>query len=219
MIPSTLDDGDVKLEVQAQSLYRRLLMSDTDAKSRLTIRATLLAIFGFPLLIVLSCGGFLAMWGRDELLAEFTTVHKNYAIRVYAEPAFHYEPPGYLYFELANWGEIQIPRRRFMGIGSERTPGSQFRLLETPDNEVIALVLDSEVQMIHEFSSGYTWPGPYTNVTEIQWQVAERLIPRLQEVEPTLRCPRQTDYRRELDRLQAKVSGNRSNAQQTGSHR
>lgn len=174
-------------------------MPESANKGRLHARAALLTAIGTLLLLVL-CGGGLLIWGRDELLAEFTTAHKNYTLRVYAEPAVHYEPPGYLYFELEQWGTIQIPRRRFMGIGAERTPSSQFTFLETPDHEVIALVLNNEVQMIHEFSSGFTWPGPYTNVTEIQWQTAEQLIARLRAVQPSLGSSRQVWYRKELDR-------------------
>ena len=91
-----------------------------------------------------------------------------------------------------------------MGIGPERKPTQEFRLITTADDEVAALVLNDEVQMIHEFSSGYTWPGPYTNVTEPQWQIAEMLLQRLRIAHPEIRCPRQDWYRRELDRRQAK---------------
>lgn len=140
---------------------------------------------------------------RDEQIASFT-IGPHLAINVYAEGDFHYEPPGYIYFELRQWGEIRVPRRRFMGIGPERKPSQKFTLIRTPDDEVAALVLNGEVQMIHEFSSGYTWPGPYTNVTEPQWQIAELLLQRLRSEHPEVRCPRQDWYRRQLDRQHAK---------------
>ena len=140
---------------------------------------------------------------RDEQLASFA-IGPHLRINVYAEGDFHYEPPGYIYFELKQWGQTCVPRRRFMGIGPERKPTQEFRLITTADDEVAALVLNDEVQMIHEFSSGYTWPGPYTNVTEPQWQIAEMLLQRLRIAHPEIRCPRQDWYRRELDRRQAK---------------
>ena len=135
---------------------------------------------------------------RPEQLASFQV--GPWTIDMYAEGEFHYEPPGYIYFELKQWGQTRIPKRRFMGIGPERKPSQRFRLVATHDEEVVALVLGNEVQMIHEFSSGYTWPGPYTNVTEPQWQMAELLLPRLRAAHPEIRCPRQDEYRRRLDR-------------------
>lgn len=135
---------------------------------------------------------------RHEPLASFQV--GPWTINVYAEGEFHYEPPGYIYFELKQWGQPRIPERRFMGIGGERKPLQRFRLVTTPDEEIIAIVLGNEVQMIHEFSSGYTWPGPYTNVTEPQWQMAELLLQRLFAADPGISCPRQDDYRKHLDR-------------------
>lgn len=139
---------------------------------------------------------------RHERLATFQVGRSS--INVYAEGAFRYEPPGFIYFELKQNGQTVIPQRRFMPIGGERKPAKNFSLIKTSDEEVIAIVLDNEVQMIHEFSSGYTWPGLYTNVTEPQWQMAELLLQRLRDDNPELRCSRQTSYRQELDRRQAK---------------
>ena len=146
----------------------------------------------------LSCGGCWMLFGRSERLATFAV--GPYTIDVFAEPEFHYEPPGYVYFELQKWGETLIPRRRFMGVGPERKPARKFTLIKTADEEIVALVLDNEIQMIHEFSTGFTWPGPYTNVTEPQWQAAELLLQRLQTENPVIRCSRQDGYRSELDR-------------------
>jgi hypothetical protein len=140
---------------------------------------------------------------RHEQIASFQ-IGAHWTINVYAEGDFHYEPPGYLYFELEQWGQTRIPQRRFMGIGPERKPAQHFSLITTSDEEVIALVLNNEVQMIHEFSSGYTWPGPYTNVTKPQWQIAEMLLQRLRVDNPAIRCPRQDWYRKQLDRQQPK---------------
>jgi hypothetical protein len=145
----------------------------------------------------------LCVLSRDEQIGTFS-IGRSYTIDVYAEGDFHYEPPGYIYFELRQWGQIRVPRRRFMGIGPERKPRDKFRLVTTSDEEVAALVLNDEVQMIHEFSSGYTWPGPYTNVTEPQWQIAESLLQQLRSAHPEVRCTRQDWYRKELDRRKAK---------------
>lgn len=146
----------------------------------------------------LSCGGCWLLFGQSERLATFAV--GPYTINVFAEPEFHYEPPGYIYFELQQWGQTRIPERRFMRVGPERKPAHDFRLIKTADDEIVALVLNNEIQMIHEFSSGFTWPGPYTNVTEPQWQIAELLLQRLRADNPGVSCSRQADYRRELDR-------------------
>ena len=135
---------------------------------------------------------------RHEQIASFEV--GPWTVNVYAEGAFHYEPPGYIYFELKQWGQTRIPQRRFMGVGPERKPVQPFRLVATSDEETVALVLNNEVQMIHEFSSGYTWPGPYMHVTETQWQTAEMLLQRLRAANPEIRCSRQESYREELDR-------------------
>ena len=153
-------------------------------------------VFGF---LILARVGFGFLFGRPELLTTFTT--GPYTINVYAEPEFTYESPGYIYFELQRWGRTRIPQRRFMAIGSERKPRQDFALIMTADEETVALVLNNEVQMIHEFSSGYTWPGPYTNVTEAQWQIAEMLLQRLRATNPEILCSRQERYGKELDRL------------------
>ncbi len=87
-----------------------------------------------------------------------------------------------------------------MGIGPERTPGAPFSLITTPDEEIVAIVLRNEIQMIHEFSSGFTWPGPYTNVTEHKWEAAEPMIAKLLKANDRIRCSRQDGYRRFLDR-------------------
>jgi hypothetical protein len=167
------------------------------AVSRLLLKAFLICVLpGVALFVLL---GYLM---RHEQLASFQIGHRT--INVYAEGDFHYEPPGYIYFELKQWGQTRIPQRRFMGIGPERKPRQDFTLITTADEEIVALVLSSEVQMIHEFSSGYTWPGPYTNVTEPQWQIAEMLLQRLRATHPEVHCPRQEWYRKELDRRESK---------------
>lgn len=135
---------------------------------------------------------------RPEQLASFQV--GPWTINVYAEGEFHYEPPGYIYFELKQWGQTRIPQRRFMQVGPERKPMQHFGLVTSSDQEIIAIVLNNEIEMIHEFSSGYTWPGPYTNVTEPQWQIAELLLQRLRAANPGIRCTRQVWYRTDLDR-------------------
>ncbi|WP_144989801.1 hypothetical protein [Gimesia aquarii] len=142
--------------------------------------------------------------GHEQIASfSFGPIYKNEAafkLNVYAESETHYEPPGYIYFEIKWWGKTKIPQRRFMGIGVERKPKQNFTLVTTKDDEIVALLLNNEVQMIHELSSGFTWPGPYTNVTEPQWQMAELLLQKLRATKPDIRCPRQEDYRKELDR-------------------
>jgi len=186
-------------------------MSDENtAPERFTLRSVALStilVFGF---ITLPCGGCWMLFGRSERLATFTT--GPYTINVYAEPEFHYEPPGYIYFELLQWGQIRIPERRFMGIGPERKPRQAFALIKTTDDEIVALTLNNDIQMIHEFSSGFTWPGPYTNVTEPQWRMAELLLQRLRADNPGVSCLRQSGYRKNLDR-QRKEGGGQTGTQ------
>lgn len=133
--------------------------------------------------------------GRSEHLATFAI--GTYRIHVFAEPAALYEPPGFIYFDIQQSG---LQERRFMRVGPERVPAGKFTLITISSNEVIALVLDNEIQMIHEFSSGFTWPGPYTNVTEPQWKMAELLIQQLRMENPEVKCSRQQSYLEELER-------------------
>jgi hypothetical protein len=156
----------------------------------------LFLICTLPTVVLVVLLGYLM--GRHEQLASFQV--GPWTINVFAEGGFHYEPPGYIYFQLKEWGQTLISERRFMGIGGERKPTQRFRLVMTRDEGTIAIVLENEVQMIHEFSSGYTWPGPYTNITEPQWQIAELLLQRLRAANPEIRCTRQNWYRKELDR-------------------
>jgi hypothetical protein len=164
----------------------------------ITVRRLLARSLFLSVLLVPTIFLPLAYLSRPEQLESFRV--GPWTINVYAEGPFHYEPPGYIYFELKQWGQTRIPERRFMGIGGERKPSDRFGLISTPGDEVVALVLNNEVQMIHEFSSGYTWPGPYTNVTEPQWQMAELLLQRLRASNPEITCPHQDWYRRDLDR-------------------
>lgn len=138
-----------------------------------------------------------AYLSRMEQLESFQV--GRWTINVYANSEFFYEQKGGIYFEINQWGRSHIPQRQFMRIGSERKPTQRFRLVKTPDDEIVAIVLKNEIQMIHEFSSGYTWPGPYT-VSEPQWQMAELLLERLRAAAPEVSCPRQQEYRRQLDR-------------------
>jgi len=168
-------------------------MFELRAAGRIVLKASLLGILGGVALMTL------AVWlMRPERLASFEV--GPWTVDVYAEGEFFYEPPGYIYFELKQWGWTRIPERRFMGVGPERKPSGEFGLVATDDGEIIAIVLNNQIQMIHEFSSGYTWPGPYTNVTEPQWEMAELLLPRLLADNPGTSCPRQAEYRGELDR-------------------
>lgn len=182
-------DADSAHERQSQPARRGLLKSCL----MVTLAYFLISVtFGVGLVLLLAY-----LMGHEQL-ASFQV--NPWTINVYAEGDFHYEPPGYIYFELKQWGQSRITERRFMGVGPERKPSQRFRLVMTPDREIVAIVLGNEVQMIHEFSSGYTWPGPYTNVTEPQWQMAELLLQRLRAANPEISCPRQDGYRRELDR-------------------
>jgi len=153
------------------------------------------AIATCALFFLCCCGGML--FDRDELLDTFSV--GPHTINIYAEPNFFYEPPGYIDFELEQWGQTRVSKRRFMGIGPARKPQQSFTLITSDDDEVVALLLNNDVQMIHEFSSGFTWPGPYTNVTEPQWQTAELLLQKLRDTDHTIRCSRQVQYRKELD--------------------
>jgi hypothetical protein len=203
--------GEVIGAVRLQSDRSRPkdMSDDKTASEPIALRSTALGailVFGF---LAFSCGGCWMLIDRSERLATFTV--GPYTINVFAEPEFHYEPPGYIYFELQQWGQTRIPQRRFTGIGSERKPAHEFTLIKTADEQIVALVLRNDIQMIHEFSSGFTWPGPYTNVTEPQWQTAELLLQRIRVDNPGVSCSRQLGYRGELDRRHRK-DGEQSHA-------
>jgi hypothetical protein len=176
------------------------MTGENSATKPAALRSVALGTILVSCLLMLSCGGCWMVFGRSERLATFAI--GSYTINVFAEPEFHYEPPGFLYFELRQWGHTRIAQRRFMGVGPERKPAQEFTLITTIDEEIVALVLNNDIQMIHEFSSGFTWPGPYTNVTEPQWQIAELMLQRLRANNPGVSCSRQARYRNALDRRQ-----------------
>lgn len=157
------------------------------------------AIWVLPTMVIF---GLLVFAGRDELLATFS-IGSHRVLNIYAESEFHYEPPGYLYFEIKQWEEIRVPRRRFMGVGAERKPQETFALISCDNDEVIALLLDNDVHMIHEFESGFTWPG-WPQVTEFQLDMTEILLRRLRQAHPNITCSRQAKYRESLNRLPKK---------------
>lgn len=170
-----------------------MFVSELRAAGRIVLKAFLWAVPGAVALVLL------AIWMTSpERIATFDLY--PWTVDVYAEAEFNYEPPGYISFYLKKWGRTHAPGRWFMVVGPERKPSGPFKLVATDDGEIIAIVLNNQIQMIHEFSSGYTWPGPYTNVTEPQWEMAELLLPRLIADNPGLSCPRQAEYRGELDR-------------------
>lgn len=177
-------------------------MSNEPAKKELDLRGGIICNVIVAILFPCCLIVFLGVMYQHERLSSFEI--GPYTINVFAESNFDYDPPGYIYFELKLWGQTQIPERRFMGIGFERKPQESFTLAKTDDAEIVALVLKDEIQMIHEFSSGFTWPGPYTNVTESQWEIANTLLQKLRASNPNISCPRQEEYRKTLDRQKSK---------------
>lgn len=81
-----------------------------------------------------------------------------------------------------------------MSIGQERKPRGEFELMTSEDGDVVSLTLHNDVVMMHEFSTSYTWPGEYTNITDNQYQQGKRLFLKLHSSNRQLTCSRQDDY-------------------------
>lgn len=156
-----------------------------------TLVIGLITCFGLAVL----CSGCLLLLNQGDVLQQWK-LPTGKVLTVYAEPAFHYEPPGYLTFDVRQDGRLTIPERRFMPIGIERVPTVPFQLVVKDNGNVIALVHGRDVKMMHEFSTNSTFPGRYAVVDEENVKLAERLLAIIVVNEEGWSCSELENYRR-----------------------
>lgn len=75
----------------------RMSQPNTSTKQAGPICGMVLSIVATSAFLALSCGGCWMLFGRDEQLATFS-IGRHPTLNIYAEPEFHYEPPGFIYF-------------------------------------------------------------------------------------------------------------------------
>jgi hypothetical protein len=129
----------------------------------------------------------------DELLFRVPMEDQGF-LSIYAEPKFHYEPPGFLFCEITRWDRIQLPRRRFMSIGPERVPRGHLAVLTRGDHEIVAITLDGDVAFMYDVRSGAVWPGPYAETDQQNYAFAKEALRRLHVDHPGLPCHGLDEY-------------------------
>jgi hypothetical protein len=145
------------------------------------------------------CGGCFHWLARDEQLARFALPH-NRAIAIFADPEFHYEPPGFLYFEVTEGPDVRVPRRRFQPIGPERKPSGVYEIAVTADGDVAAVLHREDVVILYEFSTGRVWPGDFGHMDQPDFETGTELLDRLNSEGRRLRCSKLEEYRRKTAR-------------------
>jgi len=139
------------------------------------------------------CVGCLALYGPREQVARIE-LPRGRVLHVYAEGAFHYEPPGFVYCEILEAEQVVLPERPFMGVGSERTPSGWFDAITSGDENVGALVHNGDIVLMHRFSDSRTWPGPYGNVDADDYALGQELLQALGEKRGDRGCWKQHEY-------------------------
>jgi hypothetical protein len=115
-------------------------------------------------------------------------------LSIYAEPEFHYEPPGFLYCEVTRGDRIELPRRRFMSVGPERVPRGRLAVLTGGGHEIVAITLDGDVAFLYDLRSRAAWPGPYAETDQQNYAFAKEVLRRLQVDHPGLPCRGLVEY-------------------------
>jgi hypothetical protein len=145
----------------------------------------------------------LCAWFRSLIAYELITqlpVGNRRVVSIYAEPAFHYEPPGFIFCEIVQGDQPILARRRFMSIGPERVPTARFSAVTTVDGELMAITIGPNVVFLYDFHSQQAWPGPYTETNEVNYTFAKQALSRLETHHSGLRCQAVLEY--ELSRNQ-----------------
>ena len=120
---------------------------------------------GLVSLVAWGVGWFLLHLGH-ETIATFA-VDDRTTLRITAEGAAHYEPPGYLSFEVRRGGRVLIPERSFLGVGPERVPHGRFALLTCPGSSVVAVTHNGTytglktIYVLCDLKTREVWPGLY----------------------------------------------------------
>ncbi len=156
---------------------------DNRKRARCAILAAVFSGFAFPAL----CCGFLGWLAGDEEICRLELGMGRWIV-IYAESAFHYEPPGFLYYEVVEDGRVCIPRRRFRSVGPERVPLGQFASVSTEDRQLTAVLLGSNAVVFHDFGTGRTWPGKYAIVDWEDFCLAKEFLKRFEAEGKRLRC-------------------------------
>ena len=106
--------------------------------------------------LLLGCCGFVAWGSKPERVSRFEPA-PDCVIEVWAEPSFHYEPPGYVSVEVRDGGRTAVPRTKFLPVGPERVPRA-FTAFASADGRVVGLRQGNAVRFLLDRPSGRYWP-------------------------------------------------------------
>jgi hypothetical protein len=143
--------------------------------------------------IVALAFAFLRTLFAFELVARLNIGNRRVA-SIYAEPAFHYEPPGFIFCEILDQDALILSRRRFLSIGPERVPKGRFVALTSPDGELVAITIGRDVVFLYDFRSQRAWPGPYSETDAANYAFARDALRQLGPYHPGLHCQGLADY-------------------------
>ncbi|WP_145451448.1 hypothetical protein [Gimesia panareensis] len=93
-------------------------------------------------------------------------------LTLYAEYEWFYEPPGHLYFDVVEDGKVLVEARDFWGVGPERIPELEYKAVTSNDGNLVAILYQTNVVILHDFKTNRTWPGPEGkkwNETDFTW--------------------------------------------------
>lgn len=110
----------------------------------------------------------------DQPLDPFQTFELPHgrSLTLYAEYDWFYEPPGYLYFDVVEDGKVLVEERDFWGVGPERVPELEYKAVTSNDGNLVAILYQTNVVILHDFKTNRTWPGPEGkkwNETDLTW--------------------------------------------------
>lgn len=115
-------------------------------------------------------------------------------LTLYAENEWFYEPPGYLYFDVVEDGKVLIEARDFWGVGPERVPELEYKAVTSNDGNLVAILYQTNVVILHDFKTNHSWPGPEGkkwNETDFTWDdyvLLRELLDQFEAEGKTLYC-------------------------------
>lgn len=157
-------------------------------KLRKTVRNLVLVVAASALFF----GGIAAIT-KDEELGRFVVTGQR-TVTIFAEPEFHYEPPGYVYCRVTDGHKILIPRRRFRSVGPERVPYGKFSVVTDRAGNLFAITLDNNVEFLHDVRARRTWPGQHAETDQPAAAFAREALEHLASEGAMLRCSRLVEY-------------------------
>lgn len=154
--------------------------------------ATLGVVFSGLAFLAVCCGllGWLA--GHEEICR--LELGSGRVIVIYAESAFHYEPPGFVYYKVIDNGIVRVPQRRFQPVGSERIPLGRFASVSVENDQLVAVLFGRDAVIFHDFGTGRTWPGEYATVDWEHFRLAKEFLKRFEAEGKKLRCEAVEEY-------------------------